>query len=160
MGDHTETIQIDYDPSQISYKDLLQLFWRSHRPTRPAWSRQYMSAVFVHDETQRQAAEEIKASLEAKSGQQLHTEILPAGPFYLAEDYHQKYALRAQRKLAKEFEAIYPVLEDFVNSTAVSRANGFASGYGSMNLLTDELESYGLSPEGQQTLVNLAKRYY
>ena len=118
-----------------------------------------MSAVFVHDETQRQLAEQKKAEFAAKLGSPIHTQILPTGPFYLAEDYHQKYALRSQRGLLREFETMYPQLEDFVHSTAVSRANGFASGYGSLELLEGEIEGYGLSEKGQAQLIKLTKRY-
>jgi len=50
LGDHTETVQIDYDPTQISFEELLDVFWDSHRPTQRAWSRQYMAAVFFHNE--------------------------------------------------------------------------------------------------------------
>ena len=119
-----------------------------------------MSAVFTHDETQRKIAEQKKSEWATKLGSPIHTKILSAGPFYLAEDYHQKYALRSQRQLLREFEAAYPELEDFVNSTAVSRANGFVNGYGSSELLESEIENYGLSPQAQQTLRKQARRYW
>lgn len=50
LGDHSETIQIDYDPTQISYGQLLEVFWNSHNPTYEPWSRQYMSIIFYHSE--------------------------------------------------------------------------------------------------------------
>ena len=54
IGDHTETVQIDYDPSLISYEQLLDIFWNSHDPTRNSRPGQYMRAVFFHDDRQRQ----------------------------------------------------------------------------------------------------------
>ena len=119
-----------------------------------------MSAVFVHDEAQQELAEQKKAEWTKMLGSPIHTKILPAGPFYLAEDYHQKYALRSQRQLLQEFEAIYPQLEDFVNSTAVSRVNGFVNGYGSQAQLQSEIAEYGLSSKAQDKLEKQARRYW
>jgi len=56
MGDHTESIQIDYDPTQTSYSDLLKLFWSSHTTSHPAWSKQYMSAIFFANKEQEKDA--------------------------------------------------------------------------------------------------------
>lgn len=94
LGDHSETIQIDYDPTEISYAELLDVFWDSHNPAYPDHSRQYMSIVFYHDEVQKRLAMETKARQEVRAGSQVFTEIVPYTEFYLAEDYHQKYRLR------------------------------------------------------------------
>lgn len=90
MGDHTESLQVDFDPARITYEELLAEFWASHRPTRPAATRQYASIIFYADEAQREAAEESKRALEAGVGR-LHTDVVPLERFYLAEEYHQKY---------------------------------------------------------------------
>jgi len=90
MGDHTETLQIDFDPSQISYEELLDIFWASHRPTNPPRSRQYMSAILYHSEEQRRAAEASRDRIAAAIGN-VFTRIAPFERFYLAEEYHQKY---------------------------------------------------------------------
>jgi peptide methionine sulfoxide reductase MsrA len=68
LGDHSETIQIDYDPAVISYEQLLDLFWSWHRPDRPAHSTQYASRVFYHSETQRALAEASKAGHDERLG--------------------------------------------------------------------------------------------
>ena len=91
MGDHSESIQIDYDPDVISYERLLAEFWASHRPTRPSRSRQYASVIFYADEEQRLAAETSKRAMEERLGTTLHTDIVPLDRFYLAEEYHQHY---------------------------------------------------------------------
>jgi peptide-methionine (S)-S-oxide reductase len=117
-----------------------------------------MSAVLTSSEEQREAAFHLKEDLSRQRGE-LHTEIAPLGVFTLAEDYHQKYALRHQRDLMREFTAIYPTLAALLGSTAVTRANGFASGYGTSALLEAEIELYGLSPDGQHTLRELVRRY-
>jgi peptide-methionine (S)-S-oxide reductase len=160
MGDHSESIQLDYDPSMISYSDLLAEFWRAHNPTRQAWSRQYMSAVFYADNAQRETAMEMLHHETERRSKDIYTAIQRVGVFTLAEDYHQKYSLRHVREVLNEFLAMYPRLVDFVNSTAVTRANGFAGGDGSMALLESEIDAYGLSAEAQQKLVEMARRYH
>jgi peptide-methionine (S)-S-oxide reductase len=95
---HAEVVEIEYDPSKISYEQLLDTFWKSHDPTQlnrqgPDVGTQYRSAVFYHTPEQKTSAEAAKAAL-AASGRfrrPVVTEIAAAGPFWRAEDYHQKY---------------------------------------------------------------------
>ncbi|MGP1395110.1 MAG: peptide-methionine (S)-S-oxide reductase MsrA [Inquilinaceae bacterium] len=95
---HAEVVRVDFDPSIVSYDALLDVFWAEHDPTQvnrqgPDVGTQYRSAIFVHDDEQRAAATASKDH-EARSGRHrrpIATEIAPAGPFYLAEDYHQQY---------------------------------------------------------------------
>ncbi len=156
LGDHSETIQIDYDPNQITYKELLNVFWKSHTPTYKAWSRQYMPAIFYHNEEQKQFALEIKAHEETRLNKKIYTEILSHTKFYLAEDYHQKYTLQNRKEFMREFKMIYPTAEDFVNSTAAARINGYLAGDGSYETLQAEVESLGLSGATKQKLLNIA----
>ena len=95
---HVEAVQVIYDPAKVTYGQLLDAFWRHMDPTDGGGQfvdrgSQYRSVIFFADEDQRQAAEASKAAL-AASGQfdsPIVTEILPLGPFYQAEDYHQNY---------------------------------------------------------------------
>ncbi|HKP72903.1 MAG TPA: peptide-methionine (S)-S-oxide reductase MsrA [Pyrinomonadaceae bacterium] len=95
---HAEVVQVEYDPAVVSYDDLLNVFWENHNPTTlnrqgPDIGTQYRSAIFYHDEAQREAAEASKQRLET-SGRfrnAIVTEITPASEFYRAEDYHQQY---------------------------------------------------------------------
>jgi methionine-S-sulfoxide reductase len=153
MGDHTEAVQVDYDPERITYDQLLDIFWESHRPTKRSWSRQYMKAIFYHNEQQRQLALASKAAVEKKIDQTVKTEVAPLRFFTLAEDYHQKYILKRHHSLNNEMKRIYPQHRDFVNSTAVARLNGYAGGYGSRDQLFREIESLGLSAEGKKILI-------
>jgi peptide-methionine (S)-S-oxide reductase len=158
LGDHTETIQIDYDPAQISYAELLDVFWDSHSPTSRPWSRQYMSIVFYHDEEQRRLATETRDREEARRGRAIFTEIVPASQFYLAEDYHQKYRLRQVPEVEQVFRGMYPNNDDFVNSTAAARVNGHLGGYGTFEALETELESLDLSPEAEKKLLAVLQK--
>ena len=95
---HAEAIQITFDPQKIAYADLLAVFWKAHDPTQlnrqgADVGTQYRSAIFTHSEAQAAAAQAAKAA-ENDSGRHarpLVTEIVPAGTFYPAEDYHQEY---------------------------------------------------------------------
>jgi len=141
LGDHTETIQIDYDPTQISYEQLLEIYWDSHNPTVLPRSRQYMSIVFYHNSEQRELAMEIKQLEEESSGSQVYTEIIPFSEFHLAEDYHQKYHLQQVPELMEELAVIYPNFTDFIDSTAVARINGYVGGHVNFQELQEQLNS-------------------
>jgi peptide-methionine (S)-S-oxide reductase len=151
LGDHSETIQIEYDPTKITYEELLAVFWNNHNPTARPLSRQYASIVFYHDEAQREVAERTKAQEEAKRQREIYTEIVPAGTFYPAEAYHQKYWLRGSA-LMREFGAMYPDGDGFAASTATARANGYLGGNGTCEQLQVELKDLGLSSAGQEEL--------
>ncbi len=155
MGDHTETLQIDYDPTQISFEEILEVFWASHNPTGGQWSRQYMAIVFYHDKAQEESARNSKVGLEQESGRTVTTELLPFTEFYPAEDYHQKYYLQNEQELAFEIRAYYPEFSSFVDSTAAARLNGIIGGHADPDLLVEELDSYGLSAFG----LDLLQRY-
>lgn len=154
LGNHSEAIQIEYDPRKISYKELLDTFWESHTPTYMS-SRQYASIIFYHDDDQKRLAQATKTHEENKQGGNIYTEILPYTQFYLAEGYHQKYRLRQVDELASEFSAIYPDLESFVNSTAVTRINGYLGGNGTLEQLECEIDQLGLSLEGREKLLKI-----
>jgi peptide-methionine (S)-S-oxide reductase len=156
LDGHTETVQIDYDPTQISYDELLGVFWDSHDATVPPYSQQYKSIIFYHDEVQRRLAIQSKQQEEARLGSKIYTEIIPFSEFYLAEAYHQKFYLRQVPQLMVDFKAIYPDSNDFVNSTAAARINGYIGGHGTPETLQKELASYGLSPAGAKKLLQYA----
>ncbi|MFO7774084.1 MAG: peptide-methionine (S)-S-oxide reductase MsrA [Dehalococcoidia bacterium] len=141
LGDHTETIQIDYDPTQVSYEQLLEVYWDSHNPTTRPWSRQYMSVIFYHNSEQRTVAMQSKQNEEASLGRPVYTEIVPFSEFYLAEDYHQKYHLQQVPELMEELAAIYPNFADFIDSTAVARINGYVGGHITFQELQEQLNS-------------------
>lgn len=95
---HAEVVQVEFDPSQVSYEDMLMVFFENHDPTTlnrqgPDIGEQYRSAVFYHSDEQRDAAERVQRQLD-ESGRfrrPIVTEIAPAPEFYRAEEYHQRY---------------------------------------------------------------------
>ena len=95
---HAEAVQVEYDPDEISYEELLNVFWNNHDPTSlnrqgPDVGNQYRSSIFVHDDSQKQIAEKSKENLNSsgKFSKDIVTEIVPSPEFYKAEEYHQKY---------------------------------------------------------------------
>jgi peptide-methionine (S)-S-oxide reductase len=95
---HVEVVQVEYDPSQVSYEDLLDVFWKNHDPTQlnrqgPDVGTQYRSVIFFHTPEQEAAARASKEKLQGSGvfKRPIVTEILPAPEFYRAEDYHQQY---------------------------------------------------------------------
>jgi peptide-methionine (S)-S-oxide reductase len=154
LGDHSETVQLDYDPTVISYEELVRVFFASHDPNLSGTRCQYRSAIFVYDAEQQRVAEQVKAAEEARLGHALQTSIEPAKTFYLAEDYHQKYGLQLDSVVFAEFQAIYPDVKDLVNSTAATRVNAYLYGMGTRAQLERELPSLGLSEESQRRLLD------
>ena len=159
LGGHSETVQIEYDPSVISYEDLLNVFWESHYPEYPTMSTQYKSIIFYHNEEQRELAEQSKQAEEERLGQKIYTEIVHYTTFYLAEDYHQKYYLRMKSDIERYYEAIYPDLNDFIGSTAVTRLNGYLGGNGSLEMLEKEADTLGLTDTMKEEVFNVVSVY-
>jgi peptide-methionine (S)-S-oxide reductase len=95
---HAEVVQVTFDPAKVSFEKLLDVFWGMHDPTQvnrqgPDFGSQYRTAIFFHTPEQEATAKKVKAELNAsgKFKRPIATEITAAGPFYRAEEYHQKY---------------------------------------------------------------------
>jgi peptide-methionine (S)-S-oxide reductase len=93
---HAEVVQVEYEPTQVTYDDLLKVFWENHDPTTlnrqgPDVGAQYRSAIFFHTPEQESAAKASKEKMQAGYKKKIVTEITPASEFYRAEDYHQQY---------------------------------------------------------------------
>lgn len=95
---HVEVVEVEYDPTEVSYDELLKVFWENHNPTTmnrqgPDHGSQYRSVIFYHDDEQRAEAEQSKEDLElsGKWDDPIVTAIEPAQTFYRAEEYHQQY---------------------------------------------------------------------
>jgi peptide-methionine (S)-S-oxide reductase len=87
----------------------------------------------------------------------VYTEIVPAAKFFPAEAYHQKYGLRSEKEIMREFRSFYPADDQFVASTAAARLNGYVSGEGTTAELEAEIGSLGLSEAGRQRLREIVK---
>jgi peptide-methionine (S)-S-oxide reductase len=116
---HAEVVQIQYNPQELSYDDLLMVFWKTHDPTTPNRQgndigTQYRSVIYYHNEEQKQLAENYKKELDGADiwDDPIVTEISPATTFYKAEDYHQNYFNQNQQQPYCAY-VIQPKLEKF-----------------------------------------------
>lgn len=156
IGDHTETLQVDYDPAIITFEDLLAVFWDGHQPDRRSWSRQYMSAIFTHDDEQLRLAAESMQQTARRRGKTLYTRILPFSGFTLAEDYHQKYFLKGSHDIYREIQARFDSPRAITDATATARINGLLGGYGSRDDAAALQDTLQLSPGSARRLMDSA----
>jgi peptide-methionine (S)-S-oxide reductase len=96
---HAEVVEVDFDPEQVSYEELLDVFWEEHDPTQlnrqgADVGSQYRSVVFFHSPEQEETALESRARAQMRFDRPIATEIVPAQPFWRAEDYHQQYLVK------------------------------------------------------------------
>jgi peptide-methionine (S)-S-oxide reductase len=144
LGDHTEVVQVEYDPGTLAYEDLLSVVWETHNWASNARKRQYRGVVLTHDEDQRRAVEQAREALADRTGRTVETDVEPLDQFALAESYHQKYELRSTPIVGDEL--LECCGDAFVDSTAAARLNGFVAGHGTDEHRRDLLAALDLSP--------------
>ncbi|MES2791384.1 MAG: peptide-methionine (S)-S-oxide reductase MsrA [Planctomycetota bacterium] len=93
---HAEVVEVEYDPAQVTYEELLNIFWQNHNPTTknrqgPDYGTQYRSAIYFHTPEQEATAQASMLQAQANWKMPIVTEITPAPTFWKAEDYHQQY---------------------------------------------------------------------
>ncbi len=157
MGDHTEAIQLDFNPDIISYGELLEIFWGNHCPEFRAPSKQYASIIFYHNKEQEELA--YRSKEKAERAKVLHTTIVPFDSFYMAEAYHQKYYLQLTREIMSELSKSYSDFRELVASTAAARINGYIKGYGDIEGFNRDKERLGLSERALKRLEAIVESY-
>jgi len=149
---------VDYDPAVVSFDELLDVFWTEHSPTSRPPSSQYAHIAFWGDDAQRDAIAASLGRVAEGLGRTVTTQTRALDRFYVAEDYHQKYYLRSEKTLMRDFANMYPDAKDLMNSTAATRVNGYLDGVDDANALVEALDSLGLSQPGRDRLLSLAGR--
>ena len=162
MGDHTEAISIDYDPSVISYSELLNYFWRGHRCELNNSSVQYQNAIFYRNEKQKELAENSRDQWAKRQGvtvAQVQTKIKPVKEFTYAEKYHQKYSLSGDIRDA--LEEIHPDAKSLADSTVATRLNAYLGSGMKKNSkqFLEELSEYGLPEEVEAMIRKRIQRF-
>lgn len=160
MGDHTETLEIDFDPTIISFEQILQLFWSSHNPTRGQsyGGRQYMSLLLYHNDHQKELAKKTKEEQERFIKAEIQTEVSPYAKFYLAEDYHQKYYLKRHKNAIEQLNRLFQTEEAFTDATLTARLNGLVKGYLTMDQLKTEIDEWDIGIENVKVLKDLVNQ--
>lgn len=149
IGDHAEAVQLHFDPAQISYEDLLALFWKGHDPTFGKGS-QYRAGLYCDDDEQRALARRSADALQL--AEPVVTEIVLGKPFYAAEGYHQKWRLRQTTTVFEALAQHYPDEETFLASTAAAKANAFVGGHASAATLARDLPQLRLTGRARADL--------
>lgn len=150
---------MDFDAERVSFGDLLSVFWQGHNPALRGLPTQYKSIIFCHDEEQQRLALATKQELEPAYGKPIQTEIRPAGPFYLAEGYHQKYYLRRVNAVMADLEQRYPTVQQLIDSNVTARLNGYVGGYGTASGLEQDIPVFDLSPASQERMRQIVDGY-
>lgn len=146
MGDHTESIEIDFDPAVISYQQLLAHALAQGSFGGRSYSKQYRSVVFYHSDEQKAPAQAMNIA-----------ELEPFRLFTRAEDYHQKYYLQ-QSAVAKDFYKMFPGSKAFTDSTAVTRANAIVGGHVAKEGIQGMLPVLGVSEATAQKMLQMGGR--
>lgn len=133
MGDHTESVQVDFDPAVISYEDLLGVFWENHSPIHPM-PRQYMSAIWTQNDQQQKIALESK---EKRNNPRIVTVIRNCVEWTNAEDYHQKFHLQHHKGICKTLRV--KTVAELTSSWCAAKLNGFVNGDGTADQLEADL---------------------
>lgn len=154
MGDHTESLLIEYDPAFLSYEDMLNMFWNSHNPRKKSLfrDRQYMSLLVYSNQQQYETAMASKEKWEKEFGGPIKTEFQETSTFFQAEDYHQKYFLKRFPRAVKALEAVYPTAQQLTDSTVAARMNGMVRGSGKTAELKNELLTWNISEQEKAQL--------
>lgn len=173
MGDHTETVQIEFDDLILPYEEIVRLFWDQHNPSNINCynGRQYQSLLFHHDAEQKAV---IDAELERRQREGLgrpDTEILPYADFHPAEERHQKYYVKRYPNAVAALENLSGSGSEsgdgrsdgrgdghgddaaWTDTTIAARLNGIAKGYSSMERLKSELASWPMSGTERDVLM-------
>ncbi|MCF7876213.1 peptide-methionine (S)-S-oxide reductase MsrA [Candidatus Bipolaricaulota bacterium] len=154
IGDHTESIQVEYNPEEVSFKELAEIFWAYHDPFAGSYSNQYAKILFYHDSTQREIAEEGRQEIAEQGDGTVATRVEKLNNFYVAEDYHQKYRLKQNRTFMESLSEYYREPDELMNSTAAARLNGYIAGYGTPDRVEENIGNLGLSPKARNRLAS------
>jgi methionine-S-sulfoxide reductase len=158
LGDHTEAIQIEFDPKKIGYADLLKIFWASHDECGRVWSNQYKAVLWTHGSSQARIARASAAAQAKARGKELTTAVVEAPRFWIAEDYHQKYNIRRHKKLVRLLIGADATEKQIRESTLIARANGWVSGHGTKAQILSECEALGVSAPARKELAAVLGR--
>ena len=156
IGDHIETVRVAYDPDQVSYADLLDLFWGAHNPARAPLKRQYQSALFPATPEQLEQARASRADVAAGHNGALRTEIIEDTAFTRAEPYHQKHTLRRHAAVFDPLRAVYSEAQALADSPAAALANGYVGGHRAPARLDDDAPRLGLPAGATEALRAIA----
>ncbi|WP_301108036.1 peptide-methionine (S)-S-oxide reductase MsrA [Sporosarcina sp.] len=154
LGDHTETVEIDFDPEILSFEDVLKHFWRNHYPNRDEYrGRQYLSSLRYHGIQQKEVIDRVKNFMETELGETIETEITELQQFYLAEERHQKYYLKRYPGVLEQLSELYPDQAYIRDSIFAARLNGIVKGFGTKQQIVAEIQQWRIPDKERHKLI-------
>lgn len=148
LGEHAEVLQVEFDPTQLSFEALLTMFWASHNPARDGRRSQYRSILVCEDERQFAIADKSRSKVERTLGRKVLTEVVAGKVFYPAEGYHQKWQLRRRAALYEELAKSFDSEESLLRSFAATKLNAIAGGYLRWPAIAEIAHHLSLSDDG------------
>ncbi|MEK3883619.1 peptide-methionine (S)-S-oxide reductase MsrA [Paenibacillus sp. PL2-23] len=155
MGDHTETVQIVYDPGLLTLPQIASLFWDSHKPANinDYKGRQYQSLFFYEDDAQRADIESVLEFRMSRGLERPDTEIALLEAFYPAEERHQKYYLKRFPRAMDMLLVWYGNEAALNGATLAARLNGLAKGYANMERIKREVAGWPMNEEERSAIL-------
>lgn len=157
MGDHTETVQVEFDPSKLSFRQIVTVFWGNHKPgnINGYKGRQYQSLLFYKDAAQKEDIHQVLQEMKNGGRGEPETEISPYAGFYPAEERHQKYYLKRYPHAMETLLPVFGTHAEFNDSTIAARMNGLAKGYTGLERVKREIEMWEMRPEERSGIIQL-----
>ncbi|MBA2942602.1 peptide-methionine (S)-S-oxide reductase [Paenibacillus sp. CGMCC 1.16610] len=159
LGDHSETVEMDFDSSIVSLEAILHVFWSNHNPVNinDYKGRQYRSLVLYRDPSQLDIIRKVMANSEEQGKGTPDTEVAPFKGFYPAEDRHQKYYLKRYPDAIDKLSTLFPTEEALTNATLAARLNGLAKGYTNRDRIINEIRTWLISGKEQEEIIRLIR---
>ncbi|TVY07130.1 peptide-methionine (S)-S-oxide reductase MsrA [Paenibacillus cremeus] len=159
LGDHTETVELDFDPGLVSLEAILGLFWDHHHPPNinEYKGRQYLSLVLYRDELQQSIIFKVIEDRRREGKGRTETEIASFKGFYIAEERHQKYYLKRYPDAVRKLGPLYPTPEDLTNATLAARLNGLAKGFTNLTFVIQDIQKWPIDEDERATLIRLVQ---
>jgi len=159
MGDHTETVELDFDPELLSYAEILRVFWDNHNPLNinDYKGRQYQSMLLYRSQEQKIAIDRVLEERRESGQGEPATEIHPFTVFYPAEEKHQKYYLKRHPDAVEKLLTLYSSIPDMDGSTLGARLNGLAKGFANRSSIIEEVKDWQLPEFERERIIELLK---
>lgn len=159
MGDHTETVEVEFDPAVLTYEEILHIFWNNHNPKNINGykGRQYQSMLLYRSSEQKEAIERVLVELHASGKEKPATEVHPFSVFYPAEEKHQKYYLKRHPDAVEKLLGLYSTISEMDRSTLAARLNGLAKGYANRSGIVEEVKHWPLPEPERERIIGRVK---
>ncbi|MGN7359732.1 peptide-methionine (S)-S-oxide reductase MsrA [Paenibacillus sp. SAF-054] len=159
MGDHSESVELVYEPEILPYEQILRVFWDHHNPVNINGykGRQYQSLLLYRSSEQKEAIDRVLEERRESGRGEPATEVHPLTTFHPAEEKHQKYYLKRHPDAVAKLLTLYPSRADMDESMLAARLNGLAKGYANRSAVIEEVMEWPLPQAERERIMTLVK---